>query len=291
MPRVTVIMATYNWSTVLPYSIGSALRQTFADFELLVVGDGCTDDSESVVAAISDPRVRWINLPENTRHQSGPNNEGLRQARGEIIAYLGHDDLWFPHHLDSLVKAIDEGADLVSALVALVLPAGKVIPFRPTFPPRWLAPSSLAHRRSVIDAVGNWRHYTELRVHPEEDLVARILAGGFKYEFNRRLSVIKFPAALRRNVYKTRPSDEQATWLKRIETEPELEVKLLSGWMVNTGWALDLESFRDILKVLGGEMIRRIRRRVVYRIRRTLRLDHDYSIRRVRRFKGLEGGD
>src|SRR5438046_5361757 len=81
MPRVTVIIATYNRSNVLPYSIGSVLRQSFHDFELLVVGDGCTDDSESVVAAMGDPRVRWISLPANTGHQSGPNNEGLHQAR------------------------------------------------------------------------------------------------------------------------------------------------------------------------------------------------------------------
>ena len=103
-PRVTVIMATYNWSAVLPYSIGSVLRQTFTDFELLVIGDGCTDDSEQVVTSIGDPRVHWINLPRNTRHQSGPNNEGLARARGEFIAYLGHDDLWLPHHLASHVK-------------------------------------------------------------------------------------------------------------------------------------------------------------------------------------------
>src|SRR3954452_8082281 len=107
-PRVTVIIATYNWSAVLPYSIGSVLRQTFRDFELLVVGDGCTDDSEQVVTSIDDPRVRWINLPRNTRHQSGPNNEGLCHARGELIAYLGHDDLWLPHHLKSHVKMYDE---------------------------------------------------------------------------------------------------------------------------------------------------------------------------------------
>ena len=82
-PRVTVIMATWNWCEVLPFSIGSALLQTFGDFELLVVGDGCTDQSERVVAAVGDPRVRWINLPRNTGHQSAP-NEGLRQARGQL---------------------------------------------------------------------------------------------------------------------------------------------------------------------------------------------------------------
>ncbi len=55
-PSVTVIIAIYNWSSVLPYSIGSVLRQTFTDFEVLVVGDGCTDESEAVVRGVGDPR-------------------------------------------------------------------------------------------------------------------------------------------------------------------------------------------------------------------------------------------
>src|SRR5580698_4528947 len=112
MPRVTVIIPTYNYAEVLPYSIGSVLRQTFTDFELLVIGDHCTDASESVVSAVADERVRWINLKSNVGHQSGPNNEGLNQARGELIAYLGHDDLWLPHHLELLLKTIDSGVDL-----------------------------------------------------------------------------------------------------------------------------------------------------------------------------------
>ena len=84
VPRVTIIIATYNWSSVLPYSIGSVLRQTFADFELLVVGDGCTDDSAEVVAAIGDPRVQWINLPENSRHQSGPEQRGAEAGARRV---------------------------------------------------------------------------------------------------------------------------------------------------------------------------------------------------------------
>ena len=88
-PHVTVVIPTYNYAGVLEYSISSVLDQTFRDFELLVVGDGCTDDSERVVRSIGDARVQWVNLPRNTGHQTGPNNEGLRRARGEVIAYLG----------------------------------------------------------------------------------------------------------------------------------------------------------------------------------------------------------
>jgi len=85
LPLVTVIIPTFNWSTVLPYCVGSVLRQTYQNFEVLVIGDGCTDDSGVVVTAVGDARVRWVNLPANSGHQSGPNNEGLRQARGEFI--------------------------------------------------------------------------------------------------------------------------------------------------------------------------------------------------------------
>src|SRR5690349_724308 len=151
-PRVTVIIATYNWSSVLPYAIGSVLDQTRQDFELLVVGDGCTDDSEHVVAAIGDPRVRWINLPSNTGHQSGPNNRGLQEARGEFIAYLGHDDIWLKHHLECSIAMLEEtGADMSQTLALRVLPGNTI-----GLPIMRLggAPSTRVHRRMVTDKIG-----------------------------------------------------------------------------------------------------------------------------------------
>ncbi|MBV8519027.1 MAG: glycosyltransferase family 2 protein [Acidobacteria bacterium] len=232
MPRVTVIMATWNWSTVLPYSIGSVLGQTMTDFELLVVGDGCTDDSEAVVRAVDDPRVRWINLPQNTGHQSGPNNEGLRQARGEFIAYLGHDDLWLPHHLEVLCAALDRGADLAHTLIAFVPPPGSgrtlTVGRR-----EWKPPSSVMHRRSATETAGGWRDYRGMMDTPEGELWARIEAAGFRVEFVPRLTVIKFPALWRKNVYRQRPCEEQKAWLARIRAEPDLELvelaKIASG--------------------------------------------------------------
>lgn len=212
-------MATYNWSTVLPYSIGSALDQTFTDFELLVIGDGCTDDSERVVTSIADPRVRWINIPR-FGHQSGPNNEGVRQARGEYIAYLGHDDLWLPHHLAVLVPALDAGADVAHSTVAMMRPGGSAFTWT-------LVPTSAMHRRSMVDRIGGWGDYRRLKEMPEVDLWNRARAAGLSFTHVKRLTAIKLAAGWRRDVYRERPSHEQAAWLARIRSEPELETTVL----------------------------------------------------------------
>src|ERR1700682_1956642 len=182
-PRATVIIATYNWSTVLPYAIESALDQTMSDFELLVIGDVCTDDSEQVVEAIRDPRIRWINLPENTGHQSGPNNRGLQEARGEFIAYLGHDDLWLNHHLTCTIGKLEEtGADFAHSLLIRVAPGSEV--GMPVFPkPQYGLgglPSGTVHRRRVTEKIGGWNDYRNLIVGPETDLFDRALGAGFK---------------------------------------------------------------------------------------------------------------
>jgi glycosyltransferase involved in cell wall biosynthesis len=229
-PRVTIVMATFNWSTVLPYSIGSVLDQTFTDFELLVVGDACTDDSAEVVAAIGDPRVRWIDLRPRTGHQFGPNNEGIRQARGEFIAYLGHDDLWLPHHLSSVLAALGEGYDVAHTIVARIGPDNAPVePYRILQKPGgWAPPSSIVHRKRVTDTVGPWRDFREMYKAPEAELLLRAHQAGFRFVHVPRLTVLKFPAAIRRDVYAQRPSHEQAAWLHRIRTEPDLEMLQLA---------------------------------------------------------------
>jgi len=283
MPRVTVVMATYNWSTVLPYSIGSALRQTFTDFEVLVVGDGCTDDSEAVVAAIGDPRVRWINLPANSGHQSAPNNEGLRQARGEIIAYLGHDDLWLPHHLEALTAALEaERADVAYGIMALVAPEGRHV--WPTMPrPRlcsFAPPSGMVHRRQVTEQIGGWRDYRALKITPEFDLYQRAHAAGCRFTFVPRLTGIKFPAAARRGVYEIRPSHEQRTWLAKIDAEPNFEARLLVKLIVEEQVPTGL-TYRELVQHFMRETTSRIRRRLFHPWTRGGTIDE------IRRFKGL----
>ena len=91
--KVSIITATYNRSEVLKWAIRSVLAQTFCDWELIVVGDACTDDTEQVVASFTDPRIRFVNRSTSFGEQSGPNNDGFFLANGRLIAYLNHDDL------------------------------------------------------------------------------------------------------------------------------------------------------------------------------------------------------
>jgi glycosyltransferase involved in cell wall biosynthesis len=290
-PRVSVIIATYNWSNVLPYSIGSVLRQTMTDFEVLVVGDGCTDDSAEVVANIGDPRVRWINLPVNSGHQSTPNNTGLRAARGEYIAYLGHDDLWLPHHLASHLDAIGEaGATVGYSVVALVAPDGSIAPALPW--PRygtWSPPSAMTHRRTMTESIGEWRDYRELTVAPEIDLFRRAASDGSTFAFVPRLTAIKFPASVRRDVYRHRPSHEQAQWTARIASEPNLEATLLARMLVAGGECARMP-YRELLRQATRETMLRARRRIETGAEFTtfFRRRKGGAVDAVRAFKGVK---
>ena len=233
-PRVSVVIATYNWSAVLRHSIASVLDQTLGDFEVLVVGDGCTDDSADVVASFRDPRVLWHNLPANSGHQSAPNNEGLSRARGTYVAYLGHDDVWHPSHLATLVDALEaSGADVVYSVTEVLGPKGsgdrRLVGLSPGKHLSCLQvpPSALLHRAALTREIGGWRDYRELRVLPELDLLQRAWDLGKTIVPVAELTVFKFPSGLRKNSYLEKKSEEQAECRRRIAREPEFRYREL----------------------------------------------------------------
>jgi glycosyltransferase involved in cell wall biosynthesis len=286
-PAVTVIVATYNWSSVLPFSIGSILRQTFTDFEVLVVGDGCADDSADVVGSIGDPRVRWINLPANTGHQSAANNEGLRQARGKFVAYLGHDDLWLPHHLATMVAALEGDADLAHGITRMVEPADwPQHALTPRYRPGdWMPPSNVAHRRSLIDRVGGWADYRTLSGDPESDLWRRIHKSGASMVFTPRLGAIKFPAASRRDVYCERPCHEQAAWFERIQRERDIEAVELGSLLAQAVVSPPPLPYGALVRALLARTVGGMRRRLG---RSTAPALPGATIDARRRFKGAD---
>lgn len=235
-PIVTVVIATYGWSSALRTSIPSVLEQTFADLELLVVGDGCDDDTADVVASFDDPRVRWHNLPTNTGSQTGPNNLGIELARGRYVAYLGHDDLWHPRHLEDLVGAIErEDADLAYAVGLLYGPRGSGIRGvsglaehdgldEPAFTP----PSSILHRRDLVDTIGPWRGHRTLTVPQDYDFQRRAWNHRRRFAATRRPTVFKFTAGWRADAYLERDVSDQSECLGRMRSDPDfVELELV----------------------------------------------------------------
>lgn len=230
-PLVTVILSTYNWSEVLPYSIQSVLNQTFVDFELLVIGDGCTDNSAQVVQNFVDPRVRWINLPKNTGSQSGPNNEGLRQAKGSLIAYIGHDDLWSIDHLQTLTSFCSN-RNQVFATAAIIwlddicnvkfISALNELIIAPMNANILHTPSAIIHSHSLIEKVGLWmEHSPNQNFHPDNEFFARM----DKIEPKKMVgsvSVAKVPAGWRKNIYQTRDVSPQKSVFEQLISHPHI---------------------------------------------------------------------
>ena len=114
-PFFSIVLSTYGRGRHIGPTIVSLLGQSCADFELIVVGDGCDDETEATVRSFPQERIAWRNLPHNTGSQSFPNNEGISAARGAWIAYVGHDDIWAPDHLEALAATIaaDPAVDFV----------------------------------------------------------------------------------------------------------------------------------------------------------------------------------
>lgn len=94
-PLVTILVATYNRANYISLALESAERQTFRDWELLVLDDGSTDNTEEIVAAhiARDPRIRYVRHAKN-KGIAENRNSGLALARGAYVAVLDSDDMW-----------------------------------------------------------------------------------------------------------------------------------------------------------------------------------------------------
>ncbi len=228
-PTFSVIIATYNWSAALRLALESVRDQTLTDFEVLVVGDACTDDSAEVVQALGDERFHWHNLERNCGSQWGPNNHALALARGEFIAYLGHDDLWWPTHLQTALETFQRTeADIVAAATLLYGPAESgvraVTGFFPndTYTPmHFFPPSSMCHRLEIAQRVGGWRSPEQAMIVVDHDFLVRCHDAGAHIVATGEFTTFKFNAAWRRNAYKLREAGEQREHLARMRRDGE----------------------------------------------------------------------
>lgn len=97
-PLFTIVIPTYNRAGFISATINSILQQTFTNFELIVVDDGSTDNTEAVVREITDARIRYFKKANGER--AAARNFGVGKARGRFINFVDSDDLLYPKHLE-----------------------------------------------------------------------------------------------------------------------------------------------------------------------------------------------
>ncbi|HYC55948.1 MAG TPA: glycosyltransferase [Candidatus Binatia bacterium] len=109
-PSVSVIVPTYNRASYLLEAVRSILDQTYPDFEVIVVDDGSTDDTQMAMAGVRDPRLRYVRREHGGI--SAAMNTGVAASRGRFVARLDSDDAWLPDLLAVLVAELESDARL-----------------------------------------------------------------------------------------------------------------------------------------------------------------------------------
>lgn len=96
---VSIIMPSWNTGEFITESIQSVLNQTYTNWELIIIDDCSSDDTDQIVESINDERIKYLKNEKNCG-AALTRNRGLREARGEWIAFLDSDDLWMPEKLE-----------------------------------------------------------------------------------------------------------------------------------------------------------------------------------------------
>ena len=127
MPKVSVIIPTYNLCNMVGETINSVLRQTEPDLEIIVVDDGSTDNTREVVEAIADSRVRYF-YKDNAGTPSSY-NYGLSKVKGQYVSFLDHDDLWPENYLQVMLSHLENSSKFGCAYspITVLYPDGRRI--------------------------------------------------------------------------------------------------------------------------------------------------------------------
>jgi hypothetical protein len=256
-------MATYNRGRHILPSVRSVLGQDTDDWELLVVGDACTDETEAILQPFLSDRVRWMNLDTRVGSQSGPNNAGIAAARAPLIAYLGHDDIWEPFHLSDILHVFRTRpeVDFVSTGRTSNMPHGMGMTVGGLYESHAVGadyhhpPSCLAHRKRVIDRIGGWRSPHDIIAQVDADFLMRAYGAGMIFGTTGRVSMHKFLAAHRYLSYVRPDSDEQEEMLRALGTEAH-RARMAERLAVPRELPQTLSARFSVIDVAPGELYR-----------------------------------
>ncbi len=276
---VSVVIPCYNAAAYLQETMESVWKQTYPSLEVILVDDGSTDATRSMIESMGD-RVSAI-FGAN-RGAASARNTGTRAARGECIQYLDADDLLVPHAIASRVEALNAtGADVaysdwqrLEECDLGVFRAGKVQAHRiedvapdnevALFSGFWSPPAALLYKRELVNRIGGWKQHLA----PIEDarfLLDAALAGGrfahvpgvtawyrtFYGPSHSRRSPQAFVAAVFRNALEV-----EALWRAagRLDTDHRHVLANTYDYCARSLYRTDCTQFRQALEHLGVDL-------------------------------------
>jgi len=127
IPRVSIVLPTYNRAYILESSMRSILEQSYRDFELIIVDDGSTDNTEELVCSMKDDRIVYVRHDHNQGVAVG-RNTGVARARGEFLAFQDSDDLWLPEKLQrqvALLEVAEKNVGVVYGVLEKIMKDGR----------------------------------------------------------------------------------------------------------------------------------------------------------------------
>jgi glycosyltransferase involved in cell wall biosynthesis len=130
IPRVSVIVPTYNRGQYIAQALESVFAQTFRDYEIIVIDDGSTDNTQEILKNF-EGRIR--SLYQENQGISKTRNRAIKESTGEFIAFLDSDDFWEPIKLEEQVKILDSHPDvgIVYARMPIINENGETIGMKP----------------------------------------------------------------------------------------------------------------------------------------------------------------
>ena len=106
MPKFSVVISVFNKEKYIAATLQSVLAQTFQDFEIVILNDGSTDESETEIVKFKDSRISYFS--EENKGAAAGRNYVIEKAKGEFVALLDADDFWYTNHLEELYKSIEQ---------------------------------------------------------------------------------------------------------------------------------------------------------------------------------------
>jgi glycosyltransferase involved in cell wall biosynthesis len=263
VPAASIIISAYNRPAVLKFAILSVLNSDTADWELIIVGDGCNAATEAVAKSFRDPRISFFNLPKNTGSQSAPHNFGVERARGEFVLFLNQDDMYFPDHVSASIAFMREtGAEIAWSPVFLLEEThSSAGPIDATLdqvtldgavgnsrfdPLSFMISSSWIVRRDICAAVGPWLDIEATRLSPSQEWLYRASRQGRRMVFHRHVSVLCIHSGGRRYSFVIPDSPEHERAWEWINAGPSERARLLDAVAVQQASELTrLRAFRE----------------------------------------------